>query len=130
MGKWYQLPTSYRMTEGEYHTNLDGVNVVFGAALGFVLARSEQLATREFILSLLMSAGCVVAFQYLRLSPFKLFYSALTAVVIALLPGALEGFDVTPLPKLQPLLAVWAAVVLVLKVHPRKKTATDTKESA
>ena len=127
MPKWYHMPTSHRMTYGEYRANIDGINMVFGAALGFVLARSENMAAVGFVWALALSAGCVIAILYLSFSPYKLFYGVLTAFVIAMLPGSLEGLGVNPLPKLQPLLAVWAVMVLVLEVLPRDK-ATDAKD--
>ena len=122
MSKWYHLPTTVAMTEGEYRANINGINMVFGAVLGFVLAGSENMPTESFLAVLLMSVGVVVSILYLASSEYRLFYALLTALTIFLLPHALHDILVEhPMPKLQPTLAAWAITVLFIELLPRTK---------
>lgn len=120
--KWYSIPTSQRMTDGEYRANINGINMVLGAVLGFILAGAEGIPTEDFLVLLFFSMGAVISILYLSMSPYRLFYTLLTAAIIALLPDLLDDvFAVAPLPKLQPTLVMWAATVLVLELLPREQ---------
>lgn len=123
MAKWYKIPMTWRVTEREYRANIDGINIVFGAVLGFVLAGAEELPTYDFVALLFVSAAIAILILYLGSSEYRLFYALAAAASIALLPKFLEKF-VTPesLPKLQATLAVWAFMVLLVELLPREKT--------
>lgn len=126
--KWYHVPLTSAVTEDEYHANVRGLNVVFGAVLGFVLADSQALADYDFALLLLFSATLVVIILYLGSSVYKLFYGVLAIGMVAALPTILNSAQITPPPKLQATFAVWTAMVIVLELLPRWKTAEDTIE--
>ncbi|WP_228243096.1 hypothetical protein [Porphyrobacter sp. GA68] len=130
MAKWYQLPTSHRMTAGEYRANTNGINVVFGAVLGVILGGIENMPTWDYMVVLFFSVGTVVSILYLAFSPYRLFYSATTLLLIAMMPEVLEHvFARHPLPKLQPTLAAWALSVLAIELLPREKAArTDATQ--
>lgn len=132
MAKWYAIPRSTRMSEGEYEANIQGINIVFGAVLGFVLAGANDLPQREFAVLLFLSAGAVTSILYLAHSQYKLFYGVTTALLIYLLPHILaDPFDVTDVPQLQPTLAVWAAMIFSVAFLPRdKQPATEVIETA
>nr|WP_298926267.1 hypothetical protein [uncultured Erythrobacter sp.] len=122
MSNWYKMPPSFRITEGEYKANVDGINIVFGAVLGFVLVGGEGLPVRDFVALLFLSAAVVVMILYLGQSEYKLFYVVLTAVTIAAFPFIAEDFfQLARVPKLQPTLAVWAIMVLLVELIPREK---------
>lgn len=124
MSNWYKIPTSMRMTQKEYRANIDGINIVFGAVLGFVLAGAEGLPTKEFITLLLLSAAVVVMILYLASSEYRLFYAVSTAVGIWALPYLSDTlFGVTNVPNLQATLAAWALMVVVVELIPREKPA-------
>lgn len=119
MAKWYHIPTTFRMTDDEYAANINGINMVFGAVLGFVLARAEEMPTDDFAFVLLLSAGVVVTILYLASSEYRLFYAGTAALAIAFLPEFLAHMNIGQIPKLQPTLAVWAAMVVFLELFPR-----------
>lgn len=121
MPKWYHIPVTMRVTEGEYHANVNGMNMVFGAVLGFVLAGTEALSTLDFVYVLLLSAGTVVTILYMASSVYKLFYGLLGVGMVVALPFLLEPMDVASADKLQATLGVWLAVVIGLELMPRVK---------
>lgn len=131
MTKWYAVPPSLTMTEAEYRANVDGMNILFGAVLGFVLADARGLPALDFAVLLLVSASTVVSILYLSSSPYKLFYAATTIAAVALLPWVIgELTDAPPIPQLRPTLAVWTGMVLLVELLPRRKPESEpeTKE--
>ena len=110
------------MTEREYRANMEGINIVFGAVLGFVLVGAEGLPVFDFMVLLLMSVAVVVMILYLGSSEYKLYYAVLAAISIALFPYVAEDlFSLTHVPKLQPTLAIWAGITLIAEILPREK---------
>ena len=131
MAKWYAIPTTMAMTHEEYEANITGMNIVFGAVLGFVLADASDLPPFEFSLVLLFSASVVVMILYLASSPYKLFYAVSSVLAVAALPYVLERLlRIEPLPNLQSTLAVWTAMVLIVVAMPRERPPTETKENS
>ncbi len=121
MAKWYKFPTTFLITESEYQANINGMNIVFGAVLGFVLAGAEGLPAIDFMLVLFSSALAVILILYLGSTEYVLFYGLCTAALIFTLPVALsEQFATRPIPYLQPTLAVWAIMVIILELSPRQ----------
>ena len=124
--KWWRLPPSSAMTAGEYEANIRGMNILFGAVLGFVLAGTTGLPPLDFALVLLLSATTVVLILYLSQSPYKLFYLALAAFMIAGLPHFIElVLELPPIPQLQPTLAIWALMVIGVEIMPRERAQTS-----
>ena len=127
--KWWRMPPSLAMTEGEYEANVRGMNIVFGAVLGFVLADTSQLPPFDFALVLLLSASVVVTILYLAQSDYKLFYGITAAVAIGWLPFLLDDpLGIPPIPQLQPTLAVWALMVVFVELMPREKSEDSREE--
>ncbi|MEM9502225.1 MAG: hypothetical protein AAF941_10330 [Pseudomonadota bacterium] len=125
MAKWYKMPPSFRITEREYRANIDGMNIVFGAVLGFVLVGAEELPVKDFAALLALSAAIVTMILYLGSSEYKLFNALTAGLSIMLLPYiAVDLFEITYVPKLQPTLAVWALMVLGVELIPRE-SSTD-----
>ncbi|MEO1488222.1 MAG: hypothetical protein AAFR88_02135 [Pseudomonadota bacterium] len=125
MAKWYALPTSSTMSDGDYRAGLNAMNIVFGAVLGFVLVGGENLPVLDFMALLGVSALIVMMIQAIALSDYKLFNIAVTAAAIFYLPKVAEDwFNIAEVPKLQPTLAVWATMALILELSPREKLAT------
>jgi len=125
-GKWYRIPTTMWVSQGEYQANINGMNMVFGAVLGFVLARTEALETMQFAFVLLLSAAVVVTILYLSSSEYRLFYAVVAIAAVAFLPVALNDMDIPPIPKLQPTLAVWVLMVLGIEMMPREPIEPET----
>lgn len=122
MAKWYKIPTTFRITEREYQANINGMNIVFGAVLGFVLAGVEGLPPTDFMFVLITSAVAVIMILYLGSTDYILFYSAFTAALIFALPFILaDQFKINPIPYLQPTLIAWAVMVVGLELTPRQK---------
>ena len=131
MAKWYKLPTSSIMSEGDYRAGLNALNIVFGAVLGFVLVGGEDLPVDAFAGLLAISALIVMLIQGIALSEYTLFSIVTTAAAIYFLPDIAEDwFSISKVPKLQPTLAVWAAMAVLLELSPREKSAkTSTQHS-
>ncbi|WP_073973807.1 hypothetical protein [Erythrobacter donghaensis] len=127
MTKWYSIPTSLAISEAEYRANISGINIVFGAVLGFVLAKIEGLPPLDFMVVLITSAAAVVAILYLGSTEHRLFYGMLAGGTIALLPMVLERFGIPPIPKLQPTLIAWTIMVLVVEFSPRRPANTESE---
>ncbi|MEM7665800.1 MAG: hypothetical protein AAF250_08060 [Pseudomonadota bacterium] len=126
MANWYKIPPGFRITEREYRANIEGMNIVFGAVLGFVLVGAENVAVRDFVGLLFLSAAIVVMILYLGSSEYKLFNATIAAVSIAGLPYvAVDLFDITEVPKLQPTLAIWALMVLGVELLPRENKTNE-----
>ncbi len=122
MSNWYKFPSGSTMSEGDYRAGLSAMNIVFGAVLGFVLVGGEDLPTRDFVGLLIMSATIVMMVQSIALSEYKLFSIAITAAAIYYLPVIAEDwFSLAAVPKLQPTLAVWAGMAVILEISPREK---------
>ena len=130
MAKWYKFPTNARMADGDYRAGLNALNIVFGAVLGFVLVGGENLPIFDFVALLVISALIVMMIQSIALSDYTLFSIVFTAIAIAFLPQiAEEWFSLTRVPKLQPTLAIWAAMATILELSPREKPDSDTKSA-
>ena len=129
MAKWYKLPTHTRMTHGEYRANVQGLNILFGAVLGFVLADASAMPLENFAIVLAVSAGTTVGVLYLQESDHKLFYAGLNIFILSLMPGLLDRLDAPPnLDRLVVTFAVWAAMVLLIELVPRQRDDTHTTE--
>ncbi len=129
MAKWYKLPPSFRITEREYRANIEGMNIVFGAVLGFVLVGAENVEVRDFIGLLVLSSAIVIMILYLGSSEYKLFNAIVTALSIAFLPFiAVDLFDITEVPTLQPTLAIWALMVLGVELIPRERVPDQVSQ--
>lgn len=129
MGKWYRMPPTFRVTEREYRANIEGINIVFGAVLGFVLARADGLPIYDFMSLLFLSALVVILILYLGSSEYRLFYGVSAAGSIAALPMiTTSGLKIQTVPYLQPTLAVWAFMVLLVELLPREPESKSEAE--
>ena len=130
MSDWYKIPTGSSITEHEYQANIRGMNVFFGAVLGFVLVGAQDLPIRDFATMLVICATIVVLIQYLAFSEYTLFNAIVTGGAIYMLPELADGvFDVASIPKLQPTLAIWAIMVLAVELMPRSKEESKKDKS-
>lgn len=113
-----------RMSLGEYKANLNGLGIFFGAVLGFVMASTENLGTKDYTVVLVGTASMVITILYVSSSRQRLGYAALAAAGIALMPYATKML-LTPgakLPlQLQPTLAVWLAMTVAIEFAPRDR---------
>ena len=129
MAKWYHLPTNTRMSRGEYNANVRGLNILFGAVLGFVLADASFMPMENFAAILAVSASYTIGLLYMQESDYKLFYIVLVGLALWGLPNLLDAFDAPPdLDRLPVTFAVWAAMILFIEIVPRERDA-DTRET-
>ena len=127
MANWFKIATISKMSEGDYRAGLNAMNIVFGAVLGFVLVGAQDLPVRDFVWLLVSSALIVMLIQSISLSEYTLFTIITTAAAIYFIPTMAEDlFSISAVPKLQPTLAVWAAMVVILEVSPREKAKQET----
>jgi hypothetical protein len=124
MAKWYEFPSTLRISDAEYRANINGMNIVFGAVLGFVLAGAEGLPPFDFMIVLFVTALAVILILYLGSTDYSLFYGVLAGLVIIMLPRILDDqLAINPIPYLQPTLIVWAAMVALVEITPRAKNS-------
>jgi hypothetical protein len=122
------LGVKLRMTAREYRANIDGLNIFFGAVLGFVLAGSEKLDNFWFGVLLAVTSGIVVSILYITASKQRLAYSILALALIGSMGSWLEDFlpgDPSIPAKLQPCLLVWALLTISVEFLPREKAEAD-----
>jgi hypothetical protein len=123
--RWFDM---MRMSHGEYRANLTGLNIFFGAVLGFVMAGTESLGAQQFALMLAVVSGMVVGILYISSSKRRLAYAALAALMIFMLPDVIEAIvgKGSAMPdKLQPTLAVWAVMTMLVEFLPRERIAAE-----
>lgn len=119
--RWYDFA---RMSQGEYRANLGGLNIFFGAVLGFVMAGTETLGVGDFAAMLVVVSAMVIAILYISGSRHRLAYGVLAVAMVVALPflvGGTFGEGVVLPPKLQPTLAVWVAMTLLIEFAPRQR---------
>lgn len=119
-----------RMAASEYQANLNGLNMFFGAVLGFVLAGTEKLSDVQFGVVLLLLAGVVITILYISASRSRITYALLALACAASFPEmvdyALKGQDLVP-GKLRPTLLVWTILAIAIEFWARDK-ASDAQE--
>ncbi|HYI40829.1 MAG TPA: hypothetical protein VE053_10965 [Allosphingosinicella sp.] len=128
-----RLAAKMRMTEREYRANIDGLNIFFGAVLGFVLAGSETLDNVWFGVLLAMTAGIVISILYITASVRRLTYSIVALFLIVSMSSWLEDFlpGTNSIPaKLQPCLLVWVLLTIAVEFLPRDRAEADTITAA
>lgn len=115
------------MDEREYQANVSGLQIVFGAVLGFVLAGAENFDPSNFAALLLATIGAVVTILYISASPRRLTYTVLAVVYTLSLPWIIPRITdgaVAP-EKLAPTLIIWtlfqAGVEFAPRVRPPKR---------
>ncbi|MDM4766170.1 hypothetical protein [Pelomonas sp. SE-A7] len=115
-----------RMSTGEYQANLNGLNMFFGAVLGFVLAGTEKLNAWQFGVLLMTLASIVITVLYISSSRQKLVYSLMAVVYAATLPEMMDfmlrGQGMVP-DKVRPTLLVWIAMTVMVEFWARDKEA-------
>lgn len=117
------------MSDREYRANIEGLNIFFGAVLGFVLAGAEALDATRFAIVLLIVGTIVVTILYITASERRIGYALLAGGAIAALPMVAHRLlDGAALPaKVQPTLAVWAALIVLIEFVPRERpTPSET----
>jgi len=124
-----RLTAALAMSEAEYKSMNNGINIVFGAVLGVVLTKTEDLSAGDFMFVLATSAVAVSQILLLGTNERRLQSALSAAAAIAILPPMLESLGIPPIPKLQPTLIVWTAIVLLTEFAPRKAPPkTTTKQ--
>jgi hypothetical protein len=111
-----------RMTDGEYQANLSGINIFFGAVLGFVLAGAERLKSWQFGLLLLGLSSAVITILYISSSKRRASYSVLALVYALGFPEVMDvllgGRDLVP-DKIRPTLVVWTLITVLVEFWSR-----------
>lgn len=128
-----RLVKPFRITVRESRANIDGLNIVFGAVLGFVLASTETMGVRDFAMTLFYCATLVIVILYISHSKHRLVYALVAIGVTAALPLLLldqfaSGASRVP-EKLQPTFAVWLAMTLMMEFWPRTAIAESKNAS-
>ncbi len=123
----------FRITAREAGANISGLNIVFGAVLGFVLASTETMNVRDYSVTLFYSATLAILILYISHSKHRLIYALVSIAFVAGLPiilGEQLGSDPSKIPeKLQPTFAVWLVMTLMMEFWPRAQDAvTNARE--
>ena len=113
-----------RMSTGEYQANLNGMNMFFGAVLGFVLSGTEKLNAWQFGVLLASLASVVITVLYISSSKHRLMYSLLALFYSATFPELmnlmLRSHDIVP-DKVRPTLLVWIMMTVMVEFWAREK---------
>ena len=118
------------MTEAEYRANHNGLNIFFGAVLGFVLAGMEKADPVTFAWMLFMTSGTIISILYVSASKHRLVYLLLSSVLIYELPRWMKfiGHGDNFPQLLQPTLAVWLAITALVEFLPRERNGNASSE--
>ena len=116
-----------RMSTGEYQANLNGMNMFFGAVLGFVLSGTEKLNAWQFGVMLASLAAVVITVLYISSSKHRLMYALMALIYAATLPQMMDfmlrSHDIVP-DKVRPTLLVWIIMTILVEFWAREKTET------
>jgi hypothetical protein len=116
-----------RMSSSEYQANLNGLNMFFGAVLGFVLAGTENLSDLQFGLVLFVIASIVITILFICSSRSRIAYSVLALAYAAIFPEIidflLKGHDLVP-GKVRPTLLVWTLMTILVEFWARDQAPT------
>lgn len=116
------------MDQREYRANVQGLQIVFGAVLGFVLAGAEDFEAFDFATLLLITIGAVVSILYISASKRRLAYAALAVGYALLLPLAVARITGVEAPeKLAPTLLIWTLFQAAVEFVPRSKGAGEAR---
>ena len=113
-----------RMTAAEYQAHLTGINIFFGAVLGFVINGIDRLDAIGFGVVLILVSGVVISILYISASRHRVLYSIYTLAIVAALPCVIDKFVQGPFelpPKLQPTLFVWTLITIFAEFLPRER---------
>jgi drug/metabolite transporter (DMT)-like permease len=117
-----------RMSSGEYQANLNGMNMFFGAVLGFVLSGTEKLSAWQFGVLLTGLAGVVITVLYISSSKHRLAYSLLALFYAATFPEMMDlmlrSHDLVP-DKVRPTLLVWISMTIAVEFWAREKAVVE-----
>lgn len=120
-----------RMSASEYQANLNGMNMFFGAVLGFVLSGTEKLSAWKFGVLLMCLAAVVVCVLYISSSKHRLAYSLLALLYAATFPEGMDlmlhSQDVVP-DKVRPTLLVWILMTILVEFWAREREEDKEKE--
>ena len=113
-----------KMTASEYQANLNGLNMFFGAVLGFVLTGTETLNTWQFGFVLMMLASAVISILFISSSKSRLAYSICALIIALTLPELidfmLKGDGLVP-EKIRPTLVVWTLMTTLVEFWGRER---------
>ncbi len=113
-----------KMTASEYQANLNGLNMFFGAVLGFVLTGTETLNTWQFGFVLMMLASAVISILFISSSKSRLAYSIYALIIALTLPELidfmLKGDGLVP-EKIRPTLVVWTLMTTLVEFWGRER---------
>ena len=116
------------MTEREYRANLTGINIFFGAVLGFVLAGIEKLSSLQFGLVLVLLAGNVISILFISESRHRVVYSAYAIALSFITPGVIDlvlrTTDAIP-SKVIPTLVAWTLMTMLVEFWSRDTQNPD-----
>lgn len=114
------------MDEREYQANAHGLQIVFGAVLGFVLAGAEDFAPFDFAALLLVTIGAVVSILYISASRYRLAYTGLALGYALVLPAMVLRITDVPAPeKLAPTLLIWTLFQVAMEFAPRRRADAE-----
>lgn len=108
------------MNQREYRANVSGLQIVFGAVLGFVLAGAENFEPTDFAALLLITIAGVVSILYISASNRRLIYTALALGYALALPWIVLRITQEHTPdKLAPTLLIWTLFQAGAEFVPR-----------
>ena len=112
-----------KMSTSEYQANLSGMNMFFGAVLGFVLTGTEKLNSWQFGVVLMLLAAIVISILFISNSRHRVAYAIYTLVLAFTFPEVIDltlrGHDLVP-DKVRPTLIVWTLMTILVEFWGRE----------
>lgn len=112
-----------KMSTSEYQANLSGMNMFFGAVLGFVLTGTEKLNSWQFGVVLMLLAAIVISILFISNSRHRVVYAIYTLVLALTFPEVIDltlrGHDLVP-DKVRPTLIVWTFMTILVEFWGRE----------
>jgi hypothetical protein len=112
-----------KMSVGEYQATLNGLNMFFGAVMGFVLTGTEALSSFQFGVILMMLAGVVISIPYIASSRHRVAYSIYALVAALAFPELVEvtlRTEARVPHKIRPTLLVWTVMTIFVEFWGRE----------
>ena len=117
MERWNEANRrSMQMTDREVAATVQAMNLFFGAVIGFILADIQDIATRDYVIVLIITVSVVMAILWLSQSHRRLYSVFSLAISLGLYAWVdlanPAGFGDNIPDKMLPTLAVWSMLAV------------------
>ena len=121
----------------EYEACKNGLNIVFGAMIGVIMGRIEEMNTFNYCLLIALVSAFVMTLLYVTSSKRRIFYLCVNSVILFL--GWINATEVEAFlnidpnlfeQRLLPVASVWLVLVALVEFMPRERPETAETNTA